>query len=175
MNRLLRALCVAWLCCAGNFVAAAAYEWKTVNVMGVFSFAAPKDLKPQKVQGIDSLVGGYRSSSMTLGFDHGWYSDPLKGPYPDAKDLVRRPVTVNGRRAELVQMRREDQRLPYVVAVHFPDLNDAHSTTEEGSTVTVHSGQEVSLTIWITCKTTLDVEYAKLIVASVTVASMRGR
>jgi hypothetical protein len=84
--------------------------WQTIDVEGKFSFMAPPDLKPQPVQGIDSLVGQYASPTLDVTFDYGWYSDPM-----DGQGYASRGVSIDGRSARLLS--KGD-----VVAVHVPTV-----------------------------------------------------
>src|SRR5688572_20663442 len=49
---------------------------KTITI-GDYSFDFPADFKLIKEKGIDSYVGKIKGDSMWLGFDYGYYSDPL--------------------------------------------------------------------------------------------------
>ena len=83
--------------------------WQTVATQG-FTFRAPPDLRPVPVQGVDSIVGRYESPTLEVGYDLGWYSDPM-----EREGYTSRRVTVDGKAARLAT--KND-----VVAIHFPKL-----------------------------------------------------
>jgi hypothetical protein len=87
-------------------------QWQTISARSAFTFRAPADLKPVPVQGVDSFVGKYASSSLEVTFDYGWYSDPMeRGGY------TSRTVTVDGKSARLVS------KDGVVVGIHFPQVS----------------------------------------------------
>lgn len=97
-------------------------DWQKIDAGGRFTFLAPADLQSKPVQGIDSFVGEYRSHSLTLGFDFGWYSNSLDDE--QKAGFRQRWVTVSGRDAKLVVYTNPASPRPYVAAIHFPDLGD---------------------------------------------------
>ena len=56
--------------------------WKRIQVGNAFSFDAPIDTQPIRLQGIDSTVGGYKTDRFNLMFDYGPYSNSLSSTTP---------------------------------------------------------------------------------------------
>ena len=75
-----------------------------------FTFEGPPDLVEIPTHGIDSYVGEYRSPTMKVSFDYGWYSSPLKRKGDNVRKMI-----INGESATLVTK-------PKHVAIHFPDI-----------------------------------------------------
>lgn len=76
--------------------------WNTVSVHNLFTFDAPPSINEIPVQGIDSLVGKYEIDGIELWYDYGQYSSTLE-EYSDHPGYIRQKVTVDGRKADIVQ------------------------------------------------------------------------
>ena len=99
-------------------------EWQKVEVKGRFSFSIPPDIKRTSAAGTDSLVGEYRGANVSLGFDYGWYSDPLE--YRGKTNYQESSIEIDGRRAKLVTFRRTGGPNDFAnfAGIHFADLGD---------------------------------------------------
>lgn len=119
-------------------------EWRRVEVPKAFALRLPPDVKEQKVQGIDSLVRQWRSASIELSCDYGWYSDPLKDQ--DKPKYERAELAVGGKNAVVVswQDTQPSADFPFLLGIHFPNV------TGDG---------KVKLTVFARCR---DAEGAKL-------------
>ena len=86
---------------------APADQWPRLD-QGPFSLQLPPDYARREVQGIDSHVGQFTAEGRTLGFDFGWYSNPLSSPDNAALRDYRacRDVTAD-RPARIVTARRD--------------------------------------------------------------------
>ena len=117
-------------------------DWKRIDANGQFTFFVPPDMEAEAVQGTDSYVGQYRSTSLRLYFDYGWWP----GDLCDARYTEQKPqhtdvaAQIGGQRARLVTFYephpKMDHEFPYVAAVCFDDLG-----TEE-------MDQKITLTMW---------------------------
>ena len=135
-------------------------DWKSVDAKGEFSFSLPKDMEPHPIQGQDSYVGEYRSSTTLLNFDYGWYPiDLCDAKYSGAKPQFEQAATaIDGRRARVMTFhdpnRKYDAEFPYVAAVCFDDLG-------------TELGQKVTLSMWTYCKGNAEQEISKKIFYSI--------
>ncbi len=75
--------------------------WVQFTASNAFTFYGPSDLKEIPVQGIDSLVGQYKSSGIELYFDYGYYSSTLE-EWASMPGYIRTNTNAGGRSAELV-------------------------------------------------------------------------
>jgi hypothetical protein len=98
--------------------------WKTLSPISAFQVTVPSDLIEVPVKGIDSFVGRYKSSTLELEFDFGWYSSTLgEWKNPGVGDYSEEQTVIAGRRAKLVFSRAErDNVWAYVAGVHFPEI-----------------------------------------------------
>lgn len=99
--------------------------WARTRVGDLFSFTLPPYAEEAPVRPYDSIIGEYRSASMVIAFDYGWYSPSLHG-LPDA--LVEE-TTIDGRACRIVWWTRDtlSDGLPLNVGVHFPDVGDGEN------------------------------------------------
>lgn len=104
-----------------------AKDWQKVEIKGRFSFSIPPAMKQTSVQDTDSLVREYRSPSVRLGFDYGWYSDPLD--YQKRTDYQESIVEIDGRKAKFVTFRPADTRSDFATfaGIHFSDPVDGQN------------------------------------------------
>ena len=97
-------------------------DWHLVGVpigQPRFSLWLPPGWQLNELQGIDSLVGEIVGDDMLLGFDFGWYSNPLAD-----EDYPLHIVTyedIGGRRAKLVQ---PSEGMAGSVGVYFEDFDN---------------------------------------------------
>lgn len=119
--------------------------WKTLSPQGLFKVAVPEDLSEVPVKAIDSFVGSYRSSTLTLHYDYGWYSSTLsEWKNPQEGGYSEEETVIAARPAKLVFSRDgEENARVYVAGVHFPEIG----RTEGGVTsltVTLESVQPIA-------------------------------
>jgi hypothetical protein len=86
-------------------------EWQTISIENLFTFTAPSDLVEIPVQGIDSVVGKYASSSIEINVDYGMWSNSL----PEEQGWIGGWVTIDGKNARLVSNSN-------AVAAYFPKV-----------------------------------------------------
>jgi hypothetical protein len=74
-------------------------RWREVKICGL-SFLIPKELKNQKIRGIDSCVASFEGKKITLGMDYGAYTAAPESEtiYPDTK---RELLEIDGKKAHL--------------------------------------------------------------------------
>jgi hypothetical protein len=116
--------------------------WTTVDSQK-FKFSIPPDLKEVSIRGIDSFVGQYKGTNLSLSFDYGDYSDPLIHCQGAAH-----VEEIDGKTAKIVTecySRRGDSPR-HGIGVHFPKL-----------------GRDTKLTVLVECNSTNDFETAKTI------------
>ena len=101
-----------------------AEEWQKVEIKGRFSFYIPPEMKRTSASGIDSLVGEYRNSNISLSFDYGWYSDSLD--YGGRTDYEERFIEVDGRKAKLVTFSQSNSKNDFTnfAGIHFANPVD---------------------------------------------------
>lgn len=119
------ALCVALIGGACELESQAQEDpvsWSRVSLAERISATLPSELELAETGGADSVVRQYRSRSLALLVDYGWYGDALDDANGEA--LARRSIELDGRAAVLVTYRDADAsaKLPYVAALHVPDL-----------------------------------------------------
>lgn len=104
-----------------------AQDWQKVEIKGRFSFSLPPEMKQTPVEGMDSLVREYASPHVRLGFDYGWYSDPLD--YPGRVDYQAGMVEIDGRKAKLVTFRSADAQTDFAnfAGIHLADPGDGQN------------------------------------------------
>ena len=140
------ALGLLWLsACAGKEADPPPPGWKTLSPKGLFRVTVPEDLREVPVKAIDSFVGGYRSSTLTLDYDYGWYASTLsEWKNPQEGGYSEEETVIAGRPAKLVFSRAgEENARVYVAGVHFPEIG----RTEGGVTsltVTLDSVQPIA-------------------------------
>ena len=136
-------------------------DWKRIDAKGKFTFFVPPDMEAEAVQGTDSYVGQYRSNSMRLYFDYGWWSvDLCDARYTEQKpEHTDVPTQIGGQRARLLTFSephpKMDQEFSYVTVVCFADLG-----TEE-------PGQKILLTMWANGKGRAEQQIAAKIFQSI--------
>ncbi|MCE9595815.1 MAG: hypothetical protein K8S98_16620 [Planctomycetes bacterium] len=112
----------------------------------------------------DSVVGSYKSPSLQVDFDFGWYSDDSFAGRYDGKVMRSgslEATTVDGRPAQLAAWNDNafPPEFPNVVALYVPDVD--------------HAGEavgEVKLSFTVAYRDPADVEIARRIVDSVSIA-----
>ena len=111
-------------------------------------FKIPGDMTTVAVYGVDSFVGEWKSSDVSLYLDLGTSSDPLGY---DAKDAFRITLTtIDGKQATIERfMDDADPQHPYVAAIHFADLGDGQKLTLFGRAAT-EDDQDVLMAIYKT-------------------------
>lgn len=97
-----------------------AADGSRVRIADAVSLELPDGLEPVETAATDSAYRRYRSASLWLSVDYGWYADPLA--QARGRAWTRRPVEIDGRAAELVTYEDEHGARPYVAALHVPDL-----------------------------------------------------
>ncbi len=97
--------------------------WKEIAPAGKFTMRAPPDLEEAPARGTDSIAGVYRSPTIHVSYDWGWYASPVAAV--GKPELRRSRTSIDGHEAVIVTYRSptEDAVLPYVAAVHFPDVD----------------------------------------------------
>ena len=135
--------------------AAVPADWVPVDAGGKFKLLMPADMKEQKVRGIDSFVTRYRSETILLNCDYGWYSDPLADP--NKPKHQKASVVVGGKAAIIVTYESPDSNSdgPFVAAIHFPDVTGDKRTR---------------LTVFAQCKDAKSQQVAKQILQTITFA-----
>lgn len=96
---------------------------KLIEAGKIFSFHAPKEFVEEKVQGIDSFVGRYKSDSIQLSFDYGKFSNAL-GNNEKKPEFNEREVTVDGLKAKIISYKDDSIKgFSYFTGIHFPLVN----------------------------------------------------
>lgn len=123
--------------------------WRQVDV-GDFSFHVPPDMKAVSSQGIDSVVGQYRSDSLSVGFDYGMNSDPLNDR--QSSGYRSRYERIGGKRAKIVSYHASGAQdsFRHAIAAHFPEVNGNRK-----------------LTVHARCKTANDCETASTLLRTI--------
>ncbi|HUR39073.1 MAG TPA: hypothetical protein VM222_06245 [Planctomycetota bacterium] len=130
--------------CAQTESAPASPGWKTLTPISAFRVTVPSDLIEIPVKAIDSFVNHYKSSTLELDFDFGWYSSTLsEWKDPKVGEYSEELTVISGRQAKLVFSRVEQDNVwIYVAGVHFPEVaRDEGQVT--GLTVTLESVQPI--------------------------------
>lgn len=95
---------------------------KTITVGKSFTFQIPQELIDQKVQGMDSLAGQYKSASIQLSFDYGMYANDLKANAKKAA-YQENEIKINGKLAKKVSYKDDAIKdFPIVVGLHIADV-----------------------------------------------------
>ncbi len=110
-------------------------QWKKIDDGGKgksngegMTFRLPPDLIDQKVQGIDSSVGQYKSDSIILSFDYGMYSDPLTS-YSKRPDYQESEIKIDGRVAKKIIYKDDAVKgFAYVVGLHVSNTTKTKLT-----------------------------------------------
>jgi len=104
-------------------------EWREED-LNVFSLLLPADMIEEEVQGTDSFVGQYNRAGMTLGFDYGWYSNPLND-HCDQPEYQESQIELSGKPARIISFRNEDQDFTpgysYVAGLYVPNVFESES------------------------------------------------
>ena len=146
-NPFLIFLILAAVCgCAPDTSTEPPSDWVRIDA-GEFRFHVPPDFEPVAVQGVDSIVGSYQGSSISLGFDYGSYSDPLRDN--DQPNYTIRHERIDGRKARIVSYDNPESARPYAFStgIHFAAVN----------------GNGARLTLLAACKTRADLNTARTI------------
>ncbi len=93
-----------------------------------FSFGGPQGLQEVPVHGIDSFVGRFESSALSISFDYGWYSNADFDGHlgkPGSGGFETEDVVIDGVSARLgFYNDNPDPERPLVQAVFFPEVPD---------------------------------------------------
>jgi hypothetical protein len=114
-------------------------------------FQIPGAMSEVAVQGVDSFVGQWKSSEMSLLLDLGGHSDPLGY---DSKDGFRVTLTtIDGKAATIERFMDPgaDAERPYVAAIHFADAGEGQKLTIFGRAAT-EDDQDVLMAIYKSVK-----------------------
>jgi hypothetical protein len=105
-------------------------DWQQVDAQGRFSFRLPPQFRRTGARGIDSYVEEFVAKKAKVGFDFGWYSNPLQ-PRDGLRFYDREEVCIDGRRAWLVLAEYSEPRdgWRHFSGVHFPDLGGLRGGT----------------------------------------------
>src|SRR5262249_8157629 len=127
-------------------------NWKKID-LDHFSFYLPPDMKPDSVQGDDSIVWQYSNSSIRLTIDWGQYPGGFE-PYRNEPEYKEEWIKIDGKTAHSWSFRLSEDN---TVAVIDDKRYDA-------TICFVDTGIEgMKLTLWAGCKTKSDQETAKII------------
>lgn len=98
-----------------------------------YSFFAPPEISREPVQGIDSCVERWATSTCSYAVDYGMYSNDLTG-YADLPQYERAEKVIDGRKARVITALSEER---FVAAVHFAGIDP--------------ESERVALTLWVSC------------------------
>lgn len=98
--------------------------WKVVATDS-FSLEVPDDFYHKILRGIDSQVGKFENSSLSIEYDLGSWSSPLTNNF-SAKHYSKEDLIVAGKRAWLVTYAISDKPACIYSGLHIPKLNDSH-------------------------------------------------
>ena len=112
-----------------------------------FVFYVPPDMKQIPAQAEDSEEALYQGNSISLSYDYGPWSDPLK--HTEKPQFKGQAERIDGRLARIVSFSNPGSGHPFdnAIAVHFSDTGKP----------------KMKLTLFATCKTTKDYETVKTI------------
>jgi len=112
----------------------------------------PYRLKERRVQGLDSIVGEYRSKDVVISYDFGMYCNRLEDVTP--ADTVTE-FDVGASRARLVKYNDQgSDKLPYRVAIFVKDPCQRDVQLEFGPNNTLYA--RFDITISAACRTRTD-------------------
>ena len=97
--------------------------WERVDA-GPFSILAPPGWKFHQLAGVDSFVGEFVGDDITLRFDFGAHSNPLKEEKKPAYVVLHKSIA--GRKARIVSSRTPGQG---ITGVYFRNVGDSNALT----------------------------------------------
>lgn len=83
-------------------------DWQKISVCKI-SFSAPKDLKNENLQGIDSCIASFKSDQMQITLDYGWYGGAAKKDATKA-DFKEEAIEIDGRKAKLATFKNLESK-----------------------------------------------------------------
>ena len=112
-------------------------------------------MKSVPVQGIDSLVGEYKGTNISLAFDHGIFSSLLK--HTGSPDFVSSVERIDGMTVRVVSFHNpgSGHAFDHAIGVHFAEVG--------GKERTWAGTNKLRLTVFATCKSTHDYETVRTI------------
>ena len=122
--------------------------WQFIDANS-FTLSLPPNWKFNELQGIDSYVGEFTGDGAKLGFDYGWYSNPLAEDNDPNHTVTYE--TIDGHRAKIVIPKTFGNG---ITGVYFEDLGGGFQKTRlevSGYNLTA-SQQETALKIFRTLK-----------------------
>jgi len=98
-------------------------NWIEFRARDVFTFMGPDDLVNRPVQGIDSFIGDYRSQTIRVFFDYGWYSPPAECRSTEL-ECETEQIEVDGKQATLLRgrMRDHEGNAFFIAMVYVPEV-----------------------------------------------------
>jgi hypothetical protein len=120
-------------------------DWHKVDA-GPFSVLAPSGWVFHQLEGVDSFVGEFVGDGITLKFDFGGYSNPLKEEKKPAYVVVHK--SIGGFRAKVVSPRTPGHG---ITGVYFRDVAHATALCLWGKDLT-STQQELALKIFETIR-----------------------
>ncbi len=120
-----------------------------------FELSVPPDVKSVPVQGIDSFVGEYKGTDISLAFDYGIFSSSLK--HTGSPDFVSSVERIDGMTARVVSFHNpgSGHAFDHAIGVHFAEVG--------GKERTWAGTNKLRLTVFATCKSTNDYETVRTI------------
>lgn len=119
--------------------------WHKVDA-GPFSIFGPSGWEFHQLEGVDSFVGEFVGDGLTLKFDFGGYSNPLKKEKKPTYVVVHK--SIGAFRAKVVSPRMPGHG---ITGVYFRDVGDSNALTLWGNDLT-SSQQELALKIFETIR-----------------------
>ena len=138
------ALVLVFSQCSSNSQTAPA-AWLKLDA-GPFSIFAPSGWEFHQLEGVDSFVGEFVGDGLTLTFDFGGYSNPLKKEKKPAYVVVHK--SIGGFRAKVVSPRTPGHG---ITGVYFRHVGDSNALTLWGKDLT-YNQQELALKIFETLR-----------------------
>lgn len=155
-------LCRIFLCISVIVLASCSHAGRVVvpsswvkEDVGEFTFYRPRSIVPVPVQGIDSKVGRYESSTIELGFDYSGYADDLTiNVGGSASAFHYFTDSIAGRTVRIAINYYPTHPFPnrHVIAVHFDSLG----TNKNGA-----------LTMYAWCRDTVQFDTAVMVFRSI--------
>ena len=114
---------VAVLC--GCSTKAVPRNWKRSDTR-CFTFSMPPDMEAQPLEQVETYAGAYRSRTLGLSFEYGWYTDPLEKPH--GLDYQETTVEIDKKSAKLVTFVQPDSFATNRAEVYFAQSGTARKT-----------------------------------------------
>lgn len=114
-------------------------DWKRFKICG-FTFYTPKTLKNLNSKGIDSCVGGFEDTNLSIEIDYGWYSSRYKKYTYDSKlEFREETIEIDNKSAQLVTYidGQKDAVKKYIAGLYLEVKNDGAITTALNMTTRV--------------------------------------